>query len=339
MTKRGDIKTWNPAELARSASLTAVAARYLRDLQALNYAATTVNSAQKNLMLCIEWLAERAVCDVAEVTRPMLERYQRHLFHYRKEDGSPLAVSTQTDRLKALKGFYAWAVRKHVVPANPASDLTYPRPIQSIPNSLTIAEVKTVLAQPDIGTPLGVRDRAILELLYATGLRRMEVCNVCIDDIEWLRGILRVNQGKGHKDRLVPLGDCAKGWVRLYVENARDCLLADANERRLFVSKSGIPCTPNVMGNTVRRYLKSAEIIKTGACHLFRHSMATHLLDNGADVRYIQEMLGHASLDTTARYTQVSIERLTAVHSACHPSERPRANDATEDENNTPSGR
>ena len=121
---------------------------------------------------------------------------------------------------------------------------------------------------------------------------------------------------------MIPIGERAAGFLRLYIENVRDLLLADANDRLVFVSKSGAAYVRNTMGDTVRKYLRAAGITKKGACHLFRHSMATHLLDNGADIRYIQEMLGHASLDTTAKYTQVSIERLKAVHSACHPAER-----------------
>ncbi|NRA38827.1 MAG: tyrosine-type recombinase/integrase, partial [Planctomycetes bacterium] len=264
----------------------------------------------------------RDITNTHDITRPILERYQRHLFHYRKSNGEPLAVITQSGHIKALKGFFSWAVKKHRVPANPAADLEYARPIKKLPVSLSIEEIKSILAQPDMTTPFGVRDRAILEVFYSTGMRRMEICNLKIDDIDYSAAIIRIVQGKGKKDRVIPIGERAAGFLRLYIENVRDLLLADANDRLVFVSKSGAAYVRNTMGDTVRKYLRAAGITKKGACHLFRHSMATHLLDNGADIRYIQEMLGHASLDTTAKYTQVSIERLKAVHSACHPAER-----------------
>ncbi|NRA38441.1 MAG: site-specific tyrosine recombinase XerC [Planctomycetes bacterium] len=315
-------KEWDAAELLRSGSLTACAFAYCKDLAMLNYAAATINDRRKCLITCFDWLAERDITNTVEITRPILERYQRHLFHYRKSNGEPLAVITQSGHIKALKGFFSWAVKKHHVPANPAADLDYARPIKKLPVSLTVEEIQSILAQPDMATPFGVRDRAILEVLYSTGMRRMEICNLKIDDIDYSAAIVRIIQGKGKKDRVIPIGERAAGFLRLYIENVRDLLLADANDRLVFVSKSGAAYVRNTMGDTVRKYLRAAGVTKKGACHLFRHSMATHLLDNGADIRYIQEMLGHASLDTTAKYTQVSIERLKAVHSACHPAER-----------------
>jgi len=325
MAAAQQIKDWDPDELQRPGSLTAVAALYVRDLQVRHFAAASVSNARKRLLPAVAWLAERDVCDIAHVTRPMLARYQRHLFYYRKPSGDPLAVSTQTHYLQVLRSFFSWAVKHHHVPANPAADLEYPRPMQRLPDVLSADEVRAVFAQPDLRTPCGQRDRCILEVLYATGLRRMEICNLRIDDIDWSGGVLRVNQGKGQRDRLVPLGGRATQWLRHYIDHIRDDLLADVNERLLFVSKSGGRYVRNTLGDMVRRCVRAAGITKKGACHLFRHAMATHLLDNGADVRYIQEMLGHASLETTAQYTHVSIERLKAVHSACHPLERATA--------------
>jgi len=325
MAAAQQIKDWDPDELQRPGSLTAVAALYVRDLQVRHFAAASVSNARKRLLPAVAWLAERDVCDIAAVTRPMLARYQRHLFYYRKPSGDPLAVSTQTHYLQVLRSFFSWAVKHHHIHANPAADLDYPRPIKALPESLTPEEVQAVFAQPDLRTPFGQRDRCMLEILYATGLRRSEMCHLRIDDIDCSGAVLRVRRGKGNKDRLVPLGGRALGLVRHYVDHIRDTLLADPNERGLFIAKSGTPLQSCDFGDMVRHHLRAAGITKKGACHLFRHAMATHLLDNGADVRYIQEMLGHASLETTAQYTHVSIERLKAVHSACHPLERATA--------------
>jgi integrase/recombinase XerD len=174
-----------------------------------------------------------------------------------------------------------------------------------------------------VNTPLGVRDRAILETLYSTGVRRMEVVNLRLYDLDHDRGTLIVRQGKGRKDRMVPIGERALAWIDRYLREVRPTLLSgDSAGEIIFLTKLGEPFSPDQMTTLVREYVDAADIGKKGSCHLWRHTAATLLHDAGADIRFIQAFLGHAKLTTTEIYTQVSIRQLKAIHAACHPSSK-----------------
>src|SRR5699024_4076697 len=169
-------------------------------------------------------------------------------------------------------------------------------------------------------TAYGLRDRAILEVFYATGIRRFELAALNeATDIDRERGCLHVRRGKGGKGRFVPLGERALAWIDKYRHEARPLLMDDPNEPALFLNQHGQRLSVNSMSWRIRHYLDEAGITKEGACHLFRHTVATAMLDNGADVRHVQEMLGHADITTTQRYTHVSIAKLKAVHALTHP--------------------
>jgi len=192
-----------------------------------------------------------------------------------------------------------------------------------------------VLAVPDTAT--GLRDRALLETFYATGIRRMELANLAITDLDLAGGIARIVQGKGRKDRLVPLGDRAADWIRRYLADGRPALRPAPETAQLFLHDGGGPLTRASLTIRVRKLLRAAGIAKPGSCHLFRHTVATHLLEAGCDVRLIQELLGHAKLDTTSIYTHVAIAQLQAAHAAFHPAltgrpgaDGPRAADAAD---------
>jgi integrase/recombinase XerD len=184
---------------------------------------------------------------------------------------------------------------------------------------LTSTEADAVLNQTDVGTPLGIRDRAMLETLYSTGIRRMELANLKLYDFDRERGTLMVRQGKGKKDRMVPIGERALAWVEKYLNEVRPDLIRERDDGLLWLNAAGIPMLAASIGGIVAEYVDAAKIGKRGSCHLFRHTMATVMLENGCDIRYIQAMLGHAKLDTTEIYTQVSIRKLKEVHSATHP--------------------
>jgi integrase/recombinase XerD len=187
---------------------------------------------------------------------------------------------------------------------------------------LTVAEVERILAVPVQSDALGLRDRAMMEVLYATGVRRTELSRLRVDDVDVERMTLMVRQGKGKKDRVVPLGERAMAWVRRYLDHVRPELVTSETEHGLFVGTLGEPMCPGWVTERVRRYVEKSGIGKKGACHLFRHTMATLMLEGGADVRYVQEMLGHATIETTQLYTQVSIQKLREVHAATHPGAR-----------------
>jgi len=285
-----------------------------------NYSEGTIRNGELYIGQFIGWLAERSVLDASEVTKPMLERYQRVLFAYRKKDGQPLSIAGQHVRLTTIQGFFKWQCRLNYLLANPAADLELPKIGQRLPKAiLTANEAERILNLADLESSTGLRDRAILETLYATGIRRKELSSLKLYDIDLERGTVMVRQGKGKKDRLLPLGERAAVWVRKYIEDARPEIVIEPDGRDLFLSNSGTAMSPATLGNLVHAYIKQSGIGKSGSCHLFRHAMATLMLENGADIRYVQEMLGHARLDTTQIYTHVNIQKLIEVHQLTHP--------------------
>lgn len=284
------------------------------------YSPRTIYNRRRQLSALVVWLAERGVTRPVEVTRPMLERYQRWLFHYRKKDGEPLSFRSQSQRLLPVRAFFRWAARSNVVLYNPASEIELPKVEHRLPKPpLTAAEAEAVLSMPDLGSPVGVRDRAMLEVLYSTGIRRSELAGLAVFDIDAARQTLLVRQGKGRKDRMVPIGERALVWIGRYLDEARPGLVAGADHGTLFLTADGTGFSPDRLTQIARGYVKASGVPKEGACHLFRHTMATLMLEHGADIRYIQAMLGHAELSTTQIYTQVSIRALQAVHAATHP--------------------
>ena len=280
-----------------------------------------------------DWCEARGIDRPEAVTRPVLERYQRHLFLHRKKNGRPLSFATQKSRMTPVKSYFKWLTRQNVLLSNPASELEMPRPEKRLPRHvLTAEEAERVLAMADTSEALGVRDRAILEVLYATGIRRMEVVGLALFDIDFERGTALVREGKGRKDRMVPLGERALAWVDKYAREVRESWLVDTSEPHLFLNHLGEPLDSGYLTHRVREYVEAAKLAsgKKGACHLFRHTMATLMLEGGADVRFVQEMLGHAKLDTTQIYTRVSIIKLSQIHAATHPGARLRRTDDEE---------
>jgi len=324
MPRRGERKPRATPEGANdSQGLHAWMQRYLEWLRVQNYSERTVENRHLYLGYFIAWCAERGIARPVEVTRPILERYQRMLFHYRKRSGNPLSFRSQHSRLVPVRAYFKWLTRQNVLLANPASELDLPRLEKRLPKHvLSAAEAEQVVNQADVDEDLGVRDRAILETLYSTGIRRMEVIGLTLFDLDVERGTIMVRQGKGKKDRMIPIGDRAVAWIEKYVTDVRPGLVVEPDDGTLFLTNTGDPFTPNRLTQLVRNYVDAAEIGKRGACHLFRHTMATIMLENGADIRFIQEMLGHAELSTTQIYTQVSIKKLKEIHTATHPSAR-----------------
>ncbi|MCO5069071.1 MAG: site-specific tyrosine recombinase XerC [Kiritimatiellae bacterium] len=310
---------------SRSDTLASLIDEWFRRLEERAYSLRTVEAHKWALRMFVRWAEERELRTAHQVTRPILESYQRWLFRYRQDNGKPLGVTTQRMRLGAVQRFFAWLCKDHRLDANPAADLELPRkPNRSLPKALSLVEVETVLNVPDVTDALGVRDRAILETLYATGIRRSEVVRLDVDDLDRERGVLTVRKGKGGKDRVVPVGERAVYWLGKYLEHTRPLLETAASERALFLTGYGERFSSTYLGNWVRRVIESAKIGHLGSCHVFRHSCATHMLENGADIRFIQQMLGHARLDTTQIYTEVSIIQLREVHSRTHPHARIR---------------
>jgi integrase/recombinase XerD len=288
----------------------------------------TVSTRRFKCQQFIVWCDERGIAAPTDLTRPMIERYQRHLYQQRKPDGAPLSVFGQLARLHALIAWVRWMVRQHHMLHNPAADLELPPKPRVLPKTLlSVQQAEAVLATADPSTALGVRNRAILEVFYSSGMRRMELMGLKLHDIDTERGTVMIRQGKGHKDRFIPLGERACAWVDKYLAEVRAELVGGHDDRSLFLDDFGRPLSAHFLGDLVRRHLEAGGVTTAGACHVLRHAMATHMLDNGADIRFVQAMLGHASLETTQIYTHVSMTKLKAIHSATHPARLQRRRD------------
>jgi len=286
----------------------------------------SVRTCKATLSRFIRWCEERGVTRPAQVDRPLVEHYQRCLFHHRQTSGEPLTSRTQQFLLIPLRLWFSWMVRQGYLPYSPAAELELPKVARRLPKAvLSAKEAEAVLAQPDVSTPVGLRDRAMLETLYSTGIRRMELSRLTLQDVDRERGTLMIREGKGRKDRLIPIGERALAWIAAYRERARPELVYLQDDGTLFLSATGKRMRPETLTKVMGDYVAAAGIGKEGACHLFRHTMATLMLENGADTRYIQAMLGHASLETTQIYTKVSIRKLKDIHTATHPGRMPEA--------------
>jgi len=286
----------------------------------------TIRQRQRAVRRFILWAAERGIAQPTELNLPILERYQSHLHHYRKRDGEPLSVSSQITELMPVRSFCKWLARSRHTLFNPAAEMAMPQlPPQMPRHLLTVTQIEAMLNQADATTPLGVRDRALMELLYSSAIRRMELCHLKLHDVDTQAGILRVREGKFGKDRIVPIGDRACAWVQKYLDEVRPDWLIGIEHGVLFITQHGDPLTEETAGDVVKRHLQKAGIDVTGACHLLRHACATHMLENGADTRFIQALLGHADLSSTQIYTRVAIAKLKAVHTATHPAKLTRS--------------
>ena len=293
---------------------------HLEWLLVKNYSEDTADHARWSIGDFVRWAEQRGMQHPMEITRPILESYQRYLYYYRQKNGQPLTFRTQHSRLTPICRWFRWLVRNNHTLYNPASDLDLPRMEKRIPRTIfSVEETERVLQVPDIQTPVGLRDRAILETFYSTGIRRRELVNLKLYDVDRERATLTIRQGKGKKDRMIPIGERALAWVGKYLREARPLLAVEPDDSTLFLTQYGEPFHPDALSNLARDLIAQANLGKSGSCHTFRHTMATLMLEGGANLRYIQQMLGHAELSSTEIYTHVAIRKLQKIHAATHP--------------------
>ena len=286
---------------------------YLSDLKAgRRLAANTVGSYARDLVLLARFAEARGTA-VARLDRVDLEAFVRELM------ASGLAPRSVARIVACVRGFYRFLLIDGHVPSNPADDLRAPRAWPSLPKFLSIEEVDALLEQPDTATAIGLRDRALIELLYATGLRVSELVSLQPGDLHLEAGHL-ICLGKGNRERLVPIGSAAVEWVRRYLASARPALLGSRASARVFVNaRGGGRLTRVGFWKRLKHYARQAGLPRDLSPHVLRHSFATHLLEHGADLRSIQTLLGHADLSTTQIYTHILAARLKAVYDECHP--------------------
>jgi integrase/recombinase XerD len=310
---------------------------FLEWMRIKNYSEKTVEGRQHYLGAFVSWCQDRGVTQPAEVTKALLERFQRWLYHYRKDNSQALTFGSQFAHLVPVRAFFKWCAKHNHTLFNPASELDMPKLEKRLPKHvLTAGEADRVLNRANIAAPLGVRDRAIMETFYSSGIRRLELCNLRLYDLDVERGTMMVRMGKGKKDRMIPIGERALAWIDRYATEVRPTLARQPDDGVLFLSNAGEVFSANRLTQMVREYVAAADIGKSGSCHLFRHTMATLMLEGGADIRFIQQMLGHVNLDTTQVYTQVSIRKLKEIHSLTHPARLDKPGEDKPDESNEP---
>ena len=292
---------------------------HLIALRVKSYSEYTVRNRLVHIRSFIAWAKQRGLAEPLEVTRPVLESYQRYLFYYRKKNGEPLSFRSQHARLVPLRVWFKWMTRQNHILHNPASEIDLPRLGRTLPkNVFSAQEMELILLQPETRDPIGLRDRALLEALYSTGLRRLEIINLKLYDLQFDRGLIVVREGKGRKDRYVPIGERAVAWLGKYLREARPQIALEPDDLTVFLTAQGEPFSRDHLTFVVRQHIVNAKLGKSGACHLIRHSMATLMHENGADIRYIQQLLGHEDIKTTQIYTHVAIRTLQQVHAATH---------------------
>lgn len=291
-------------------------------LRVMNFSHATILNRKYHFRRFLAWCEDRGVTRPQEVSQELIERFQKHIYRYRSEKtGETYSFTSQRGMLHSVRVFFTW-LRKHgYIAVNPALDIEMPRLEKRLPRyTLTIEEVERVFAQIDVSDPLGIRDRAIIETLYSTGARRAEVAGLKIYDLDVDRGTVMIRQGKGKRDRMVPIGSRAMAWMKKYMEQVRPIMVAEPDHGIIFIlPRFGGPMNERRMSAMVTRYIEKAEIGKKGSCHLFRHAMATQMLENGADIRFVQQMLGHQQITTTEVYTSMTIKKLKEIHTAFHP--------------------
>lgn len=270
----------------------------------------TLEAYRRDLSMLAVWLATRPAT-LKAATQADLQAYiaERH---------AASRPTSSNRRLTVFRRFYRWLVREHQRPDDPTQQIVSARQSLRFPKSLSQAQVEALLAAPDVGTALGLRDRAMLETLYATGLRVSELIGLSGVSVSLVDGVVRVI-GKGDKERLVPLGEEARHWIERYLDDARPKLLGARSADALFVTARGGAMTRQMFWTLVKRHARQADIQAPLSPHTLRHAFATHLLNHGADLRVVQVLLGHADISTTQIYTHVARERLKALHARHHP--------------------
>jgi len=302
-------------------SLAQLREQYLVWMQMQNWTPRTIEQRRFVLGRFLDWAAARGVSEVGQFTPQLLAAYRRWLFHYRNaKTARPLTFATQASYLSAVGRWCAWLAQEKFLDEDVSLQLELPQAEQRLPaDVLTAEQVERLLNAADVTRPLGLRDRALLETFYSTAIRCSELLMLQVYDVESSRGIVKIRKGKGRKDRVVPIGQRALAWLEKYTQDVRPGLAARTSETTLFVTCSGRRFGRTNLSALVRGYFRQAGIAQRGSCHLLRHTAATLMLENGAEVRALQQYLGHERLNTTQIYTHVSIKHLQDVHRRTHP--------------------
>lgn len=270
-------------------------------------AANSITSYKQDLTKLADYLTSIQLTDVNQVTQQMIVDLLLHLETLGKSENTRIHLVT------SLRKFFQYLMAMNYITGNPMQDIQLPKKQAHLPAVLSVADVELILATPKTTTPLGIRNRAMLEIMYATGLRVSEIVNLKITDLHFELGLLQT-VGKGGKERVIPIGDLAMSWVANYYNNVRPTQLKDTASAYLFLNDHGSQLTRQGIWKIIKQIVGEAGITKDVSPHTLRHSFATHILENGADLRIVQELLGHSNISTTQIYTHITDERANKMH-------------------------
>lgn len=312
-------------------------AEYLQHLQLKNYSPLTLRQMDQNLRIFMGYLKGRGIVDIGKVDRETFEHYKAYLSQeYVSRKGKPLTSGTIISRMFNIQNWFVWMKKKGVIFFNPCADVKLPKTERRLPRGIMRPdEVRRVMDQPDLKTPLGYRDRTMMEVLYSTGMRAAELVKLQASDVDLQKKVVRIRNGKGGKDRFVPLSTPCCRFLERYINVTRPELAegmrpsgnnwlkkAGTGGDRLFLSLYGGPVSSNWLAGIMKRYMLKAGINHIASpVHSWRHSVATHLLESGMDVRYVQVLLGHENITSTQIYTHVERKTLQRLMKAHHPRE------------------
>ena len=295
--------------------------KFVEHMKIIGFSERTIPDYTHNVKLFLDYLKELKIENIAEADRRVVQDYQARVY-LQTFRGRPLTPATQRARLSCVRTFFQYLLKAGIALYDPTAKIDLPKCPDQLPRViLNQKEIGALLAKPDLETPLGLRDRAILEVFYSTGIRVSELCNLTMNDLDLSNKELRINRGKNAKDRMVPLGEMACDFVEMYLHEARP-KLTDSGQSVLFVTKNGKKFNYTNLSYRISLYGKKTGLPKGVSPHVLRHTCATHLLKGKADIRQIQKLLGHESIATTQRYTRVEITDLKQVLKRCHPRER-----------------
>jgi len=294
---------------------------YQEDCLARGESSRTVEGKGYSLKRFIKWCAGQDITLIADITLPLVELYRRHLHQHRKQsDKEPLSRNTIRGHLTCIKTFVRRLYYHEVINTNPLERLELPKVEQSLPTGyFTLKELDKIYFQIKISSSYPVRDRAIFETFFASGIRLSELSHLDVTDIDFEHKLLTVHKGKGRKDRRVPIVARTCYWIERYLIEERSNLVHPGSGAALFLPKDGFRFRKNQLGRIVSKYKEKVGINRRGACNLLRHATGTLMHENGAEIRYVQKMLGHSSISTTQVYTHVSPNKLKEVYFKTHP--------------------
>lgn len=296
---------------------------YLDWLRVKNYSQETIVRQHYVLNFFLVWCLEREINLPTQVTHQLMVKYEAHVKSLHKATNIPISAKYQHTRLVTVRRMFAWLMENGAVLDNPAAKMNLPKLTVRTGVTLNHEQIEDILVRPDLSTPFGLRDRAILELLYSTGLRRKEMVALELGDVNLHGGVLYVRNGKGAKQRVVPIGERAIAWLTKYFTDVRAVLAGNKSSSSVFLTFKGTGFTISGFANRIYPYVHLAG--NGGGCHVFRHSMATGMLEGGANIFSIQEILGHEQLSSTTLYTKVSLTGLRKVYAQTHPLEKVNA--------------